>query len=123
MLRQSYSVCPAQVLLGVWGFYASCVFSCSCQVFHSRTSNPCLNMDAFTTVPPYSILIKDPKEVPPSNGFLLEKLTVPQLANKFLVFHGTRPSRTVFFANVGIYPYPELITHLHFVPILSMNRA
>jgi hypothetical protein len=55
-----------------------------------------VNMDVFTTVPPYSILIEVPKELTPSNRFLLEKLTVPQLVNKFPIFHGTRSFRTFF---------------------------
>jgi len=75
-------------------FYAPCVLSCSCLLFHSRNSTPCHNIDVFTTVPPYSILIEDPKELTPSNRFLLEKLRVPQLVNKFPVFHGTRSFRT-----------------------------
>jgi len=78
-------------------FYAPCVFPYTCLLFHSRISTPSLNMDVFTTVPPYSILIEDPKELTPSNRFLLEKLRVPQLVNKFPVFHGTRSFRTLLF--------------------------
>jgi len=94
-----------------WGmvFYVSFAFPCSCLVFHSRTSTPCLNMDVFTAFPPYSILIEDPKELTPSNRFFLEKLTVLQRVKKIPFISRNALFRTVFF----------LLQTPAFIPILS----